>query len=217
MASAQWTGVPLGDLLAEARAHHVAQHAHLYAADGYATSIPLEWAQRALLVYRMNNAPIPPEHGGPVRLIVPGLYGYKMPKWIQRIVLAETPLPGIWEQRGWSPVGVVQTTAGIITPQHLEATNGPVLFTGIAYAGTRAVTRVEISIENGPWTPADFVPGLPDTLTRWHALWTPPASGDYRVSARATDETGCVQPDTGATFPNGATAAHTIVVRVISS
>jgi hypothetical protein len=212
--SARWAGVPLRHLLAEAGISSAARHVHLHAADGYATSVPLEWAQDALLAWRMNDAPVPLEHGGPVRLLVPGLYGYKMPKWIQRVVLAPEPLAGPWEQRGWSPLGIVQTTAAIVTPVHLETVRGPVRFTGIAYAGRRTVTAVALSIEDGPWMQADLVPGPPGAWVRWHALWTPPAPGDYHVSARASDDTGSIQPVSGTPFPDGTAAAHSIVVRV---
>lgn len=216
MASARWTGVPLRDLLAEAEVSSAAAYAHLFAADGYTTSIALDWARSALLAYRMNGEPLAREHGGPVRLIVPGLYGYKMPKWIQRVLLAEAPLQGVWERRGWSQVGIVQTTTTIARPRHLEQMPyGPVRLAGAAYAGARAVARVEISIENGPWAPVNLLHGPPGAWTRWHALWIPPAPGDYRVSARATDETGAVQPDSGPVFPNGTAAAHTMVVRVV--
>ncbi|GIL09086.1 MAG: hypothetical protein BroJett033_5970 [Chloroflexota bacterium] len=214
IANARWTGVPLRVLLAEARAASAARHAHLHAADGYVTSVPLEWAQGALLAYHMNGAPVPPDHGGPVRFIVPGLYGYKMPKWIQRVVLAEAPLPGPWEQRGWPAVGVVQTMSAVLTPRHLEAVSGPVRLSGVAYAGSRAITRVEVSIENGPWMPAAHVAGPPGAWTRWQAVWTPPAPGDYRLSVRATDETGETQSDADAVRAGGAAAAHTIVMRV---
>lgn len=214
VASGRWRGVPLRALLAEAGVSGAARHAHLHAADGYATSIPLEWAQSALLAYHLNDAPVPPEHGGPARLIVPGLYGYKMPKWIQRVILAQDPLPGPWEQRGWSAVGAIQTITAIHTPRNLEPVRGPVRLTGIAYAGSRAVTCVEVSIENGPWTPVERLAGPPGAWVRWHALWTPPAPGDYRLSARAGDETGSAQPEAGAAFPNGSAAAHTIVMRV---
>lgn len=210
IASGRWLGVPLRALLAEAGASGAARHAHLHAADGYVTSVPLEWAQNALLAHRLNDAPLPPEHGGPVRLLVPGLYGYKMPKWIQRIVLAQDPLPGPWEQRGWPAVGAIQAITAIHTPRHLEPVRGPVRLAGVAYAGGRAVTRVEVSVENGPWTPVERLVGPPGAWVRWHALWAPPAPGDYRLSARATDETGGVQPEAGAA------AAHTIVMRVSS-
>ncbi len=216
MASVRWIGVPLRDLLAEAEVSSKAAHAHLYAADGYATSIELDWARRALLAYGMNGELLAREHGGPVRLIVPGLYGYKMPKWIQRILLADAPLQGVWERRGWSQVGVVQTATAITRPRHLEKMPcAPIYFTGAAYAGVRAVARVEISVENGPWAPVNLLYGPPGTWTRWYALWTPPAPGDYRVSARATGETGAAQPDSGQFSPNEAGAPHTIVVRVV--
>ncbi|MGQ9887796.1 MAG: molybdopterin-dependent oxidoreductase [Aggregatilineales bacterium] len=217
MASVRWTGVPLRDLLAEAEISSKAAHAHLYAVDGYATSIELSWARNALLAYRLNGEPLAREHGGPVRLVVPGLYGYKMPKWIQRILLADAPLQGVWERRGWPQVGVVQTTTAIAKPRHLERVPWePMYFTGAAYAGLRRVVRVEISVENGPWAPVNLLHGPPGTWTRWYALWAPPAPGDYCVSARAIDETGAAQPNFGQSSPSGAGVAHTIVVRVVS-
>ena len=211
---ARWDGMALSTLLDEMRLLPEARYAHLHAADGYATSIHLAHLQRALLAYRLDDAPLPSDYGGPVRLIVPGLYGYKMPKWIQRIVLAAEPLPGLWEKRGWSPDGEVQVTSAILSPNHRQILSGEIELRGIAYAGEHAITQVEISIEDGPWMPAPFVQSTPYGWAEWSIFWTPPAPGDYRIQVRAADSAGRIQSETeNGPFPDGAAGLHAIVVK----
>lgn len=211
--SALWRGVRFQTLLDEIIVQPNAHFANFYAADGYVTSISLDKLPEALLVYDMNGKPLAPEHGSPARLVVPGLYGYKMPKWIQRVELTAEPVLGIWEQRGWSASGEVQTTSAILSPQHLETTKGVITFSGIAYAGNRTITNVELSIDNGPWMPAPFYQESPNHLARWEIDWMPYAPGDYQVQVRASDSKGFIQAGDGPVFPNGSNAIHSIIVR----
>jgi DMSO/TMAO reductase YedYZ molybdopterin-dependent catalytic subunit len=211
---AVWQGTPLTEMLNELTILPEARYARLLAADKYVTSLPLDRLQGALLVYGMNGDVLPPEHGFPMRLMVPGLYGYKMPKWIERIELTDTPAGGIWEERGWSADGTVQTTSAILSPRSKMSVSGTVQFTGIAYAGERAITAIELSIDGGPWMPVQFTPVSGAGWTEWQIEWTPPGPGDYQVRVRATDSDGFTQPESGAAFPNGASGQHAIVVRL---
>lgn len=212
---ARWDGVPLSTILDEAGIQQNAGFARIYAADGYMTSLPLERLSGALLAHSMNGETLPPEHGFPARLIVPGLYGYKMPKWIQRIELAAEPLPGPWEQRGWSSSGEVQITSAILSPQHREIVSGPVAFRGFALSGNAALTNIELSIDDGPWMPIAFNPTAAGSWVRWSIDWTPPGSGDFSVKVRASDSSGFTQDERSPMFPHGTTAMHHIVVRVL--
>lgn len=215
LGQARWQGVAMHHILAEVVLKRDARYAHLFAADGYSTSIKLERLNSASLVYGMNDGPLPPEHGYPARLVVPGLYGYKMPKWIQRIVLADTPLAGTWEQRGWGTSGRVQTTSHILYPHHQAEISGAITLRGMAYGGDHAIVKVEVSVNGGPWMPAPFTQPTPTGQAEWAVEWTPHAPGEHRITVRATDDSGFVQPDTAFTnsFPNGSSALHSIVVR----
>ncbi|MBI5669056.1 MAG: molybdopterin-dependent oxidoreductase [Chloroflexi bacterium] len=211
---ARWRGVRLQSLLDQVAPDDRADFAQFYSADGYTTFVERARLAEAILAYEMNGAPLLPEHGYPVRLIVPGLYGYKMPKWIQRLQLTDTPVNGFWEGRGWSASGVAQTLSAIVSPRHLESVSGEVTFTGFAYAGERAVTSVEISIDDAPWMPVPVEAGAPYSWTTWRITWAPPAPGDYLVKVRATDSSGFTQPEDTTAFPNGSTAIQRIIVRV---
>lgn len=214
IASARWRGVPLSALLAQAQPKPEARFVQCYGADGYTTYLELPRLADAILAYEMNGEPLPPEHGFPVRLIVPGAYGYKMPKWIQRLQLTDTPVNGFWEERGCSANGDVLTLSAITSPRHLESVRGPVLFEGIAYAGARLIAGVDISIDDGPWMPAPLGAAVPYTWTPWRIAWMPPGPGDYLVKVRATDGGGFTQPEGARAFPNGSTAIQSIIVRV---
>ena len=212
---ARWYGVPIRALMDDMSIQPGAGHAHLHAADGYATSVELLQFSNALLAYKLNDEPLPPEHGYPVRLIVPGLYGYKMPKWIQRVVLADQPLDGLWEKRGWSPSGQVQTTSAILGPRHRATISGVTTLHGYAFAGDRAITSVEVSIDDGPWMPVPFTQNQAQEWALWSTDWSPATPGDHRIQVRATDATGWVQQDSTANaFPNGSSAIHSIVVHM---
>ena len=212
---ATWQGVALSTLLNEVNLSSEANHAHLFAADGYATSISIEQLQDTLLVYGMNGDLLPVEHGYPARLIVPGLYGYKMPKWIQRVILAETPLIGLWERRGWSASGEVRISSQIVSPHHQAEVKGKVTLQGIAY-GADTIKAVEIRVDGGPWMPVQVKQSLPNTLARWAVEWTPHTPGEHRITVRAIDQSGVVQSEISASnpFPNGSSALHAITLRV---
>lgn len=213
MGQARWEGVPLQTLLNEVHVLPEARYAHLHAADGYATSIDLAHLNRALLAYRLNGDPLPQEHGFPVRLVVPGLYGYKMPKWIQRVELAEAPLAGLWEKRGWSALGRVRVTSAI--QSHQIAADKSVLLRGMAFAGENPLRAVEISIDGGPWMPVTFSQRTPFVWAEWSARWEPPGAGHYHIRVRATDSSGQTQTeDNASAYPDGSSGIHAIVVSI---
>ncbi len=189
LGQAEWRGVPLAALLAEVELLPTAEHVSVYSADGYRASLTLERLRGALLAYAMDGQPLPPEHGFPARLIVPGLYGYKMHKWVTHIRLGSAPAPGFWEARGWPEAGLVRPTAALREAQ--AAPNGDLVISGVAYAGGREV-GVEVSLDHGDWTPAE-VARVDSGWTRWQAIWTPTAGGDVLCRVRATDASGSVQ------------------------
>ena len=216
---AVWKGVPLREVLNEEKINTNTTHAQFTAVDGYSTYLPIDLLTDALLVFGVDGHELRPEQGYPLRLVVPGVYGYKMPKWIERIELTQMPVPGQHELQGWSASGQVQTTSHIFAPHHMQTVSGVVRFSGVAYAGVRAITQVEVSIDDADWTPVAFTPSIPGSWTRWQAEWQPYAPGDYVVRVRATDSDGFTQVELSPTiaFPNGSNAIHSIVIRITSS
>ena len=192
---AVWQGVWLRDLLADVTLQPDARWARFGGADGYATSIALDELDEAFVALGMNGTPLAPEHGFPARLIVPGLYGYKLPKWMIRIELTAEPYLGFWERRGWSQQGAAQITSVLLYPQHDVPFGEVVRLMGLAYAGKREVRTVEINIDDGPWMPVGFSPGERGCWVAWQIDWTPPAPAEYVARVRATDSTGLVQSD----------------------
>ncbi|MBZ0302256.1 MAG: molybdopterin-dependent oxidoreductase [Anaerolineae bacterium] len=208
--SAIWQGTPLSALLDEVDLNAGTNSAQVYAADGYRTSLDLAALKQAVLAYQLNGRTLEPEDGGPVRLILPNHYGYKMPKWIQRIMLAESSQANTWEQRSESSSGYIQPIAAILNPRHRARLTAPIEFSGTAFAGSRPITGVEIRVDEGPWMPAAVEQQSPHTLARWSIQWTPHVPGEHLIQARAADQTGFPPGD----FPASALTAYAIVVHV---
>jgi DMSO/TMAO reductase YedYZ molybdopterin-dependent catalytic subunit len=216
MGHALWHGVPFRVLLDKVGLSPEAQYVQFRSTNGYATYLPITMLDTAILAYGMNGEPLAAERGNPVRLIVPGVYDYKMPKWVQSVELVAAPASGHYESRGWSADGQVQTTSAIFAPRQREVVNGKVTFSGMAFAGTRTITHIELSIDDGEWMPIPFEVAESGSWTCWQIDWLPPAPGDYWVKVRATDSDGYRQPDglTLPVFPNGSSAIHAVVFRV---
>ncbi len=182
---ARWRGVLLSELAQ--RSGVQAAYAQFVAADGYHTYTDMATLNGGLLAFEMNGAALTHEHGSPARIIIPGLYGYKMPKWVTRIDFTDTP-SGVWENRGWSVEGTVQPSALFFTPRHQEAVSERVQLSGMAYAGLRAITHIEVSVDDGDWMPVPFTPASPGSWTPWQIDWQPPAPGEYLLRVRANDD-----------------------------
>jgi DMSO/TMAO reductase YedYZ molybdopterin-dependent catalytic subunit len=221
--TAEWSGVLLAGLLNEVGVKASAYRAKFYAADGYETAVDVEWITQegAFLAYKMNGQILPRAHGYPLRIFMPGLYGQKQPKWIERIEFIQDDFQGYWESKGWSDVADVQTNSIIRSPLNQTNIAGQVAIQGVANAGKRKITTVEVRVEDGDWMPATLLQQeSPLVWTQWYILWTPPGAGTYTVEVRATDETGFTQsnPSEG-TFasakPDGTDAIHDIVVKVV--
>lgn len=220
MSNAVWTGVRLPDLLAAAGPARSATRVILHAADGYTHTISVEKAMEptTLLAYGMNGQPLPSRHGHPARLLVPGTYGEVHVKWLDRIELTERPYEGYYEKQGWKPY-FVNTTSRFDTPRSGQriASAGGVSLAGIAFAGDRGISRVEVSADGGSTWEAAAVTyaGTRLTWSLWQHEWNPPGAGSYELVVRATDGRGGLQPakDHGA-IPAGATGLHRIKVVV---
>lgn len=217
-----WKGFYLDTLLERVGVQSAAARAQFAAADGYWTSVDLPWITQkgVLMAYEMNGEPLKPNHGFPLRILMPGLYGQKMPKWITRIRFTDQVVQGYWEGRGWSDVASVQTHSQIWSPQDLETVAGEVVVHGIAYAAPRDIVKVELGINEAEWIEAELTKGpSPLVWTQWRVVWQA-SPGDYRLSVRATDSEGFKQTAGGpgllaGAFPDGTNAIHDIVVSVV--
>jgi len=221
--TARWTGTYLKALLDQIAPDPAAIRARFEAADGYATSVERAWIEQpeTLLIYAMNDAPLTRDHGFPVRILMPGLYGQKNPKWITRIEFIDYQHEGYWEAKGWSERASVLTTAIIRHPAALAAVpvGERVSLWGVAFAGKRRVTQVEVQIDKGAWQPTELLRGESNLVwTQWSLEWRVPLEpGRHFIAVRATDEAGFTQSDTSSTvlddaFPAGTAKIHSIFV-----
>ena len=174
----------------------------------------------ALLAYEMNGAPLPREHGFPLRVVAPGKYGMKHPKWLTRVTLIGEEYFGYWQQRGWDQVAQVKTTSIIDVPVVGDVlAEGWVQVRGIAFAGDRGVSRVEVSTDGGrSWGDAALTPAL----SRWSwVLWQYDAflrEGGHVLLVRATDGEGATQEEQERpSLPDGASGYHRVRVRVTAA
>lgn len=218
--TARWTGIRLADLLTEAGVRDGAQQVVAESVDGFTAGFPVEVAldgRDALLVVGMNGQPLPPEHGYPARLVVPGVYGYvSATKWLSKVRLTTWDEAGYWIPRGWSRLGPIKTSSRIDVPTRgADLAAGPQVVAGVAWAPTKGIARVEVKVDDGGWEEATLGPvASDDTWVQWFYEWDAPA-GDHRLSVRAVDGDGGVQTaEEAPPAPDGASGHHSIQVEV---
>jgi DMSO/TMAO reductase YedYZ molybdopterin-dependent catalytic subunit len=219
--NARWLGLPIGPLLTRAGPAGNADMVLSKSSDGFTAGTPLKVltdGRDALLAIGMNGEPLPVEHGFPVRMVVPGLYGYvSATKWVVDLKVTRFDQDeGYWTPRGWSALGPVKTQSRFDVPEDLDRVPaGTVTLAGIAWAQHRGISGVEVRIGDGDWQPAILgAEASVDTWRQWYYRWTA-AAGRYRLQVRATDQTGETQTAAAAApAPDGATGYHTIDVTV---
>jgi len=172
-----------------------------------------------LVAYALDGAPLPTGHGFPARILVPGHYGMKGPKWLDSIELASQDDGGYWESEGWDRSALVKTTARFDVPKDGDVAKAgeAVRLLGVAFAGARGISKVEYSTDGGKnWSAADLGAPLSSlTWVLWDANWIPRQAGAYVLQVRAVDGTGAPQrPAASASYPSGASGYHTIRVDV---
>jgi DMSO/TMAO reductase YedYZ molybdopterin-dependent catalytic subunit len=221
MSTGDFAGVSLRDLLTMAGPQAAGTWVAFKARDGYAESLPMTLVQGApeiVVAYELDGAPLPEAHGFPARMLIPGHYGMKGPKWLDSIDVVNHESGGYWEQQGWDHNAVVKTTARFDEPREGDIVRvGPVLLAGVAFAGTRGIATVEYSTDAGrTWTEALFKPPLsPLTWVIWQATWTPATEGAYELRVRATDKGGALQSASiAASYPTGSSGYHTVRIAV---
>jgi DMSO/TMAO reductase YedYZ molybdopterin-dependent catalytic subunit len=209
ISTAQWTGLPLLELLEEAGVQEGAVDLKFHAADDYEDSVSIEIGLDPdnLIVTGMNGETLPEKHGFPARLIIPNIYGMKNVKWLDRIEVVGEDFQGYWQTRGWSDTAVVNIWGRIDHPDR-DTDAGQITATGLAFAGARDISRVEFSLDDGEsWADAILEPALnpPFTWVRW-AFPFDGQPGAYQIRMRATDGEGNVMDEQERSpLPDGAT------------
>nr|BFE60619.1 sulfite oxidase [Dactylosporangium thailandense] len=219
--TARWLGVPLAPLLREAGIDPGADQVLARSVDGMSIGTPLGTVldtPDVLLCVGMNGEPLPLEHGFPVRMLTPGVYGYAGAcKWLTELELTTFgAVDAYWVARGWAPRGPVKTASRIDRPGAFGRVRaGSVPVAGVAWAQGRGIAAVEVQVDAEPWRRAELLPVPSDvTWVQWRLTWSA-TPGPHTLRVRATDGTGAVQPERRATpFPDGATGWHTVTVTV---
>jgi DMSO/TMAO reductase YedYZ molybdopterin-dependent catalytic subunit len=231
--TALWKGVRLKDILSKAGVQSSVKYIVFRCSDGYDVGIPLEngMMDSTILAYDMNNSPLTSEHGYPVRAIVPGFYGMMNPKWITEIELVDKTYEGFWQRKGWTNNGIKNIYSSIVIPGNqpindnfpnlvpnssfLNGKNIPVA--GIAFAGDRGISKVEVSVDGGTtWKTAIVKDPLSQyTWVLWTSGFTAADKGNYKIIVRATDKTGQIQTsELEQPFPNGANGYNQLDISV---
>lgn len=217
MSNALWEGIPLSNLLQRAGGVKAgATKVVLYAVDDYSDSIHLSKALEptTLVALHMNGQTLPARHGYPARLLVPGIYGMKHVKWINRIEVTTQDYQGYWQQRGWSDQADLRLTSRIDVPLAgltLKA-DVPTYIAGVAFSGNKGISEVDVSVDAGKtWQKATLKQPFSNlTWVLWELPWTP-TKGTYTVVVRAVDMQGNVQdPQQAPPLPNGSSGYHTV-------
>ncbi len=215
--NAWWSGVRVADVLEEAGVRPEADAVLQTSRDGWNCGTPIEALtddRNALLAIAMNGEPLPVEHGFPVRMVVPGLYGFvSATKWIVDLnVTRFDDFTAYWTSRGWSAKAPVKTQSRIDVPRGgAELKAGTVRVGGSAWAQHTGIARVEYRLDGGAWTEAQLgrVPNV-DTWVQWSAS-VEVAPGSHKLAVRATDRSGYTQTGVRtAVVPDGATGWHTV-------
>ncbi len=219
--TARWLGVPLAPLLRDLGVRSGADQMVARSAEGMTIGTPIQTVldgRDTMLCLGMNGEPLPTEHGFPVRMLTPGLFGYAGAcKWITEIELTTfAAFDAYWVKRGWARRGPVKTASRIDKPAPLaQLAPGKVTVAGVAWAQHRGIKQVEVRVDDGEWAVAELLP-VPsiDTWVQWRHTWNA-TPGLHSLAVRATDGTGAVQPAIRVPpFPSGATGWQTITVTV---
>lgn len=217
--SARWMGVPLAALLRENGIRPGSDQLLCRSQDGMTIGAPTRSAlevEDAMLAFGMNGEPLPVIHGFPVRMVIPGLYGYVSAcKWLTRIEATTfDAVDAYWIERKWAAEGPIRIGSRIDTPQRgREFSSGRRVIAGVAWAQTRGIAAVEVRVDDGDWLEAELSPQVDADLWRQWVLPHDFAPGRHSITVRATGADGEVQTEERAKpFPAGSTGLHWIEV-----
>ena len=213
----RWTGVSLQRLLADSHLKPAATHLKIRAADQFFEVVSLDAIKaddRIMLAYAWDGVPLRREHGFPLRIYIPDVHGMKQPKWIESIEAIDHWEPGYWVKRGWNKVAQIHATSVIDTvafDMNIVHSDQRTLVPigGIAHAGARGVSKVEVQVDDGPWREAMLRTPLSKlTWVIWRYDW-PFQSGKHTFTVRCYDRNGTLQIATpGPAAPDGATGLN---------
>jgi len=220
--NATWLGYPIRALLARAVPTAGADMVLSRSQDGWTASTPLEVltdeGRNAILAVGMNGVTLPLEHGYPVRMVVPGLYGYvSATKWVVELnVTRFDQHTAYWTDRGWSERGPVKLSSRIDVPRSgARAGAGTVTVAGVAWAQHTGIRGVQVQVDGGTWADATLAAAISaDTWRQWTWSW-PATAGSHTLRVRATDAAGLVQTEARQdVIPDGATGLDEVTVTI---
>lgn len=220
--NALWLGYPIRHLLDRARPTADADMVLSRSIDGFTASTPIEVLRdpsvAAILAVGMNGEPLPDEHGFPVRMVVPGLYGYvSATKWVTELEVTRFDrASAYWTDRGWSERGPVKLQSRIDVPRRgAQITAGDTVIAGVAWRQHVGIRGVEVQIDDGPWREATLASAVSvDSWVQWSLPWTADA-GPHTIRCRAIDAQGETQTDqTAPVAPDGATGWDELSITV---
>ncbi|TFD44694.1 oxidoreductase [Cryobacterium sp. Sr8] len=220
--NAKWLGVPIRNILSLASPRSGADMVLSRSADGFTASTPLssltDPGLNAILAVGMNGEPLPLEHGFPVRMVVPGLYGYvSATKWLTELkVTTFAADTAYWTPRGYSATAPIKLSSRVDTPRINKAIDpGSTRIAGVAWAQTVGIAGVEVNIDDGDWQQATLsTPVNQDSWVQWYLDWNA-SSGTHYVAVRATDKNGKLQEQEPSPIaPNGSTGWQKTLIRV---
>lgn len=228
ISNANWVGTRLAPILERAGVKSNAVYAAMRAADGYYTGVPVDEIMRRenFLPYLMNGVPLPPVHGFPLRIFIPGKYGMKQPKWLTGIEFVDHEFTGYWEARGWSNSAWRKVNSGFFSPRlpgsffdifsRAVPARAPVDIVGWALAGPSGIRRVQVSTDDGKtWRDARLVSNRsPYVWTVWKYRFAPAAPGEYPVRVRATSRDGVTQPVSDPQTGSGMSGQPTMTLKI---
>lgn len=219
----RWTGVSLKKLLADIKLKPNATHLKITAADNFDEFVALDTInndERVMLAYAWDGVPLEVKHGFPLRIYIPNHYGMKQPKWITTIEAVEGWQEGWWVRRGWDKDALMRATSVIDTVAVDDAVAGDnnqklIPIGGIAHAGDRGISKVEIKVDDGEWVEAKLRKPLSEvTWVIWRYEW-PFVEGRHTFAVRCLEADGTPQIDTDAgSRPSGATGIHAVTESV---
>lgn len=214
----RWTGVPLHILLDEWNVSPEAKYVRITCADGFDEYMELDLArqdERIMLAYAWDGKPLKEKHGFPLRIYIPDHFGMKQPKWIIGMEMVAEWDEGYWVRRGWSATALMRTVSVIdtVAVNDIYEQDGQLFVPlgGIAHAGARGISKVEVQVDEGEWVEAQLKDPLSETTwVLWRYDWSF-AEGEHRFSVRTYQGDGTMQiTENNGVRPDGATGIHSV-------
>jgi len=216
ISTTQWTGPSMQDVLARVGVQPEARYLRIQSGDGFYETVPLELInndRRIMLCHSWDGHPLPSDHGFPLRIWIPDRFGMKQPKWITGMELTSEYAEGYWVERGWDETAQVKTTSVIdsvaVDAAYASGTQTVIPVGGIAWAGDRQISKVQVRVDGGEWNDALLRAPLSETTwVIWRYDW-PLEAGNHTFEVKTFEGDGMPQIETVEDArPSGATGLH---------